>query len=259
MCTIIVAVAYCVFSVGTTYLNFEINPLSMHPLASCSGTLAYRPLGVGMPSTLDSQPCALTNICLAGRVECFWTLSKIAALSLVFLSEIISAEAVAVFLLIINASVLFLHLNLLPFHDPKTNMARAGIYAAATWFSGSCLIVRLEPDSPGLQWALLCLIPVAFFLGFGAAYGRQQSLKSFMILLRSLWEKQAGQNSTLGQGRRYSMTNGDMSRRSSITATTRQTARTTHDKFFGSDWNDQVRAPCADAARPADARADMRV
>eukprot|EP00290_Baffinella_frigidus_P018838 CAMPEP_0180198638 /NCGR_PEP_ID=MMETSP0987-20121128/5287_1 /TAXON_ID=697907 /ORGANISM="non described non described, Strain CCMP2293" /LENGTH=480 /DNA_ID=CAMNT_0022153679 /DNA_START=127 /DNA_END=1566 /DNA_ORIENTATION=+ len=161
--TILLAAIYIVFSVGTNVFAFELDPISRQPLAICTG-----------------------------RVEAVWTLFKVAAGLLPFLSGGLSPLACSIFLSIFAARVFWYHLRMLPFQCGYTNKFRGGIHAHILWLSLSGVVTSSVP--PGwegkqtLEWLLICGTPLAFLLGVAVVWWRIHTMDRFLNLLHAEYQ-----------------------------------------------------------------------
>jgi hypothetical protein len=140
--TLLLAILFATFSLATTLLSFEVNPVSAAPAA-----------------------------CSTGRVEAAWSAVRVAAVLLHLLQAHITPLASLVLFAAIQSLVLAYHLRTLPFHSHALNLFRAGVFAAVLWAAvASALVAARVAAAPHIQWVLIALAPVVFAVGAAIAH-----------------------------------------------------------------------------------------
>ena len=132
--TLLIATLYIIFAMATSYLAFEINPLSRHPRAQSTG-----------------------------RVEATFQAYKISVL-LLYLARFVTPITISAIHFLFSLYVLRKHVTVMPFHNNTTNKVRGGIYGLVVWWSFaslgmSVIHVATSGSQPewlqGLQWVCI--------------------------------------------------------------------------------------------------------
>ncbi|KAJ1484657.1 hypothetical protein T484DRAFT_2494081 [Baffinella frigidus] len=224
--TILLAALFIIFSVGTNVFAFNLDPISRQPLAICTG-----------------------------RVEAAWTLFKVAAVLLPFLSEGLSPLASSIIISLFAARVFWYHLRKLPFQCGYSNKLRGGIHAHVLWL---CLSgVATSSVSPGwegrqtLEWVLIAISPLAFVAGVAIVWWRIHTMDRFLNRLHAEYEVSLLDNESAsefgdrkrggGQGRSRNneasaFMEGAQSVKSTFSAVDRPKSRSAYEAFFDTEW-----------------------
>mmetsp|Transcript_60919 Transcript_60919/g.163098 ORF Transcript_60919/g.163098 Transcript_60919/m.163098 type:complete len:454 (+) Transcript_60919:451-1812(+) len=131
------AAAFALFSLAATFFSFEVDPTGQHPGAQWTG-----------------------------RLEMTWSSARTLAVLLPFLQAAITPIVTILLIGLHVVVLLYLHLQMLPFHHHDFNCLRGGVYLSLLWLTFSSILVLARTyTSPSAEWALIALTPFFFAAG----------------------------------------------------------------------------------------------
>jgi hypothetical protein len=174
--SLLLALLFATFSLATTLLSFEVNPVSIQPAA-----------------------------CSTGRVEAAWSAVRVAAVLLQLLQAYVTPLAALILFGTLQSLVLAFHLRTLPFHSHTFNLLRAGIFATILWAAiASALVASRAATRAQFHWALIALAPVSFALGVAAAHRVKLAILDNAKRIRAEFSAANGATQAPGHARRSS-------------------------------------------------------
>jgi hypothetical protein len=168
---LVLAIAFVIFSLATTLLSFEVNPISQVPAD-----------------------------CFTGRVELLWSTVRVSAVLLVFAQAYITPIGALTLFIILQGFVLAFHVKTFPFHSHGFNMLRAGIFSTILWAAIASVIVSTfvqGADTTDAQWALIALAPVSFFAGVVLMHWKKVTIMATVKRLRAEFTKDGSASTAL--------------------------------------------------------------
>mmetsp|Transcript_17439 Transcript_17439/g.48149 ORF Transcript_17439/g.48149 Transcript_17439/m.48149 type:complete len:1292 (-) Transcript_17439:986-4861(-) len=165
--SILISTVFIVASLVASYLLFEVNPMSQHVRAACTG-----------------------------RVELLWTVVRSLCIIFGLLTFYFQAAICAAVVFVLAAGLMHYHMSVMPFHSLVENIVRGGVYTSVAWSALTSILISSvsDPSSPpssslfAVQWICVAIVPAVFCGGMTLIFMRHRALTIKIRWLRREWE-----------------------------------------------------------------------